>query len=266
MTDFFNGRSVWITGASSGIGEALALQLAARGASLLLSSRREEVLEQLRLRLANPDIHRVISLDLARPEQVYEQVSTLVAEGLSIDILINNAGISQRGRAQDTALDVDRKIMEVNYLGTVALTKAVLPALLKSRAGIVATITSVSGLIGSQGRAAYSAAKHALMGFMEALRAELHSQGVQVTVACPGWVKTQISINSLDEVGAALGRMEPRIAQGISAERCAQEFLLAIEKGRDQVIIGRGVSVLAPSVKRFFPRLFRRLNRKQVYR
>ena len=266
MEDYFAGRRVWITGASSGIGAALAVLLAARGAKLILSARRVEVLQQLRQGLVNPDAHQIICLDLAQPERLYSEVSALVAAGLQVDVLINNAGISQRGRAQDTALSVDRKIMEVNYLGTVALTKAVLPALLASPSAVVATISSVSGLMASQGRAAYSAAKHALMGFMEALRAELHSQGIQVTVACPGWVQTQISINALNEVGVSVGKMEPRIATGISPERCAREFLRAIETGKDEVIIGRGVSVLAPTVKRFLPALFRRLNRQRVYR
>ena len=181
MEDYFAGRRVWITGASSGIGAALAVLLAARGAKLILSARRVEVLQQLRQGLVNPDAHQIICLDLAQPERLYSEVSALVAAGLQVDVLINNAGISQRGRAQDTALSVDRKIMEVNYLGTVALTKAVLPALLASPSAVVATISSVSGLMASQGRAAYSAAKHALMGFMEALRAEMYRQKIQVT-------------------------------------------------------------------------------------
>ena len=266
MTDFFKGRRIWITGASSGIGEALAIQLAERGAQLILSARRVEVLESLRQRLSNPDQHQVIVLDLAQPEMLFKQVQAHIASGLKLDILINNAGISQRGLAQNTALAVDRMLMEVNYLGTVAMTKAVLPALLKEQGAIVATVASVAGLVGSQGRSSYSATKHALMGFMESLRAELYTHGVQVTVACPGWVKTQISINALDEVGAPLGTMDPTIAQGIPAELCAAQFLNAIEKGKAQVVIGRGFSVLAPIIKRFFPGWYRRINSKQVYR
>lgn len=265
MNDFYRGRRVWITGASSGIGEALALQLAQRGAELILSARREAVLEQLRARLPQPERHRVVGLDLADAEALYKKVRGHLADGLAVDLLINNAGLSQRGRAEHTHLAVDRKLMEVNYLGTVAMTKAAMPALLASKRGCVATVASVSGLLGSQGRSSYSAAKHALMGFMEALRAEMHDK-LQVTLACPGWVNTQISANSLNEVGLPLGYTEPRIAAGISAERCASEILRAIEKGRDQVVIGRGTSAWAPTLKRFLPGLFRFINHRQAYR
>lgn len=265
MSDFYRGRRVWVTGASSGIGEALAVQLAHRGAELILSARRQALLEGLRARLPHPERHRVIGLDLADAEALYRTVRGHIDGGLAVDLLINNAGLSQRGRAEHTHLAVDRKLMEVNYLGTVAMTKAVMPALLASGRGCVATVASVSGLLGSQGRSSYSAAKHALMGFMEALRAEMHDR-LQVTLACPGWVNTQISVNSLNEVGQPLGYTEPRIAAGISAERCAREILLAIEKRRDQVVIGSGTSAWAPTLKRFLPRLFRFMNHRQAYR
>lgn len=266
MTNFYNGRKVWLTGASSGIGEALAYQLAEQGAELVLSSRRKEALLALCKRLPHPHRHEVLVLDLAHPEALFKQVTDEVERGRRVDLLINNAGISQRGRAEDTRIEVDRKLLEVNYLGTVAMTKALLPTLLSSERGIVATVASVSGLVGSQGRSTYSAAKHALIGFMESLRAEMYSKGLQVTVVCPGWVNTQISINALNEVGQPLGKMEPCIAKGISAEMCARKILLAIKRGRDQAVIGSGMSVLAPAIKRFFPGLFQRLNRKQAYR
>lgn len=264
MADFFEGKRVWLTGASSGIGEALARQLAARGAHLTLCARRRAQLEQLRATLPKPDNHTIEVLDLSQPETVLNCVRALVANQ-SVDLLINNAGITQRGRADETQFSVDRRVMEVNYLGAVAITKALLPKLLASGRGIVASVASVSGLVGSQGRSAYCASKHALMGFMESLRAETHGQ-LQVTVACPGWVKTQISMNSLTPDGVPLGIMEPGIESGISAEECARAILDAIEQGRDQVIIGRGISALAPMVKRFFPGIFKRMNRKRAYR
>lgn len=264
MADFFEDKRVWLTGASSGIGEALARQLAARGAHLTLCARRRPQLEQLRAVLPNADNHTVQVLDLSQPEAVFHSVRALVADQ-TVDLLINNAGITQRGRADETQFSVDRRVMEVNYLGAVAITKALLPKLLTSGRGIVASVASVSGLVGSQGRSAYSASKHALMGFMESLRAETHGQ-LQVTVACPGWVKTQISINSLTPEGVPLGQMEPGIESGISADDCARAILDAIEQGRDQVIIGRGISALAPMVKRFFPGIFKRMNRKRAYR
>ncbi len=264
MADFFAGRHIWLTGASSGIGAALAQLLAERGAHLTLCARRQSVLEQVRAGLAHPERHRVMVLDLAAPEDVLAQVQGR-AEADPVDMLINNAGIAQRGRADETHFSVDRRVMEVNYLGAVAMTKALMPALVASGRGVVASVASVSGLLGSQGRSAYSASKHALMGFMESLRAEMHGK-LQVTVACPSWVKTQISVNSLTPTGDALGVMEPGIANGLSAEACAVAILDAIERGRDQVVIGKGISALAPTVKRFFPSIFTRMNRNRVYR
>ncbi|UTA46821.1 SDR family oxidoreductase [Simiduia sp. 21SJ11W-1] len=264
MADFFSNKHVWITGASSGIGEALARELAARGAYLTLCARRESVLNALREQLPNAEHHRVLVLDLAQPEALFEQVRAAAA-GCEVDILINNGGISQRGRADETAFAVDRRVMEVNYLGSVAMTKALMPKLVAASHGVVATVASVSGLVGSQGRSAYSASKHALMGFMESLRAEMHGK-LQVTVACPGWVHTQISVNSLTASGEPLGKMEPGIANGLSAEACARAFLHAIARGRDEIVIGKGISALAPTVKRFLPAVFKRMNRKRAYR
>ena len=262
----FSDRVIWITGASSGIGEALAVELAKRGARLILSSRRREALESVRERLTNPKSHWIVPLDLGVPESLQAVVDATLPEVGRVDILINNGGVSQRSLARETELSVDRRLIEVNYLGTVAMTKAVLPAMLKRQSGWIVAVSSVAGKVGSQMRSGYSGSKHAVVGFMDCLRAELWSSGIRVLVACPGWVKTNISLNALNAKGERDNIMDESIAGGISAEVCALAIIRALEKGRDEVIIGKGLSRLAPTVKRFLPGLLNQINRRNAFR
>lgn len=260
-----NDRVIWITGASSGIGEALAVELARRGARLILSSRRREALESVRERLNSPQSHWIVPLDLGRPESLQAIVDATLPEVGRVDILINNGGVSQRSLAHETELSVDRRLMEVNYLGTVAMTKAVLPDMLKHQAGWIVAVSSVAGKVGSQMRSGYSGSKHAVVGFMDCLRAELWSAGIRVLVACPGWVRTNISLNALNAKGDSENIMDKTTAGGISAEACALAIIRALEKGRDEVIIGKGLSRLAPTVKRFLPGLLNQINRRKAF-
>jgi short-subunit dehydrogenase len=262
----FSDRVIWITGASSGIGEALAVELAKRGARLILSSRRRDALESVRERLSNPSAHWIVPLDLGRPESLQAIVDATLPEVGKVDVLINNGGVSQRSFAQETELSVDRRLMEVNYLGTVAMTKAVLPAMLERQSGWIVAVSSVAGKVGSQMRSGYSGSKHAVVGFMDCLRAELWSAGIRVLVACPGWVQTNISLNALNAKGEPENIIDQTIAGGISAEACALAIIHALEKGRDEVIIGKGLSRLAPTVKRFLPGLLNRVNRRKAFR
>lgn len=260
---YFHEKTVWLTGASSGIGLAMAEQLAAAGARLILTARRADVLEQVRQNLPNPDLHRVLPLDLSQPEQAVEQARNALGE-TQIDILINNAGVSQRSKILDTDLSVYRQLMEIDYFAVVALTKLVLPAMVARRSGQIVTVSSVAGKVGTKLRSGYNGAKFGVLGFMDSLRAETAEYGLTITSILPGFINTQVAHNSLTGDGSPLGHEDPDNAGGISADECARRSLRAIAKGKAEVVVGSGVSKLAPFLQRFCPGLVRRMvaNRK----
>lgn len=253
--------AVWVTGASSGIGEALARELARRGARLALSARRTDRLEALRDELGESDRHLVLPLDLAKSEAIPAAAEAVLAWAGSIDVMVHNAGVSQRSLVPETDLAVDRRIMEVNYFGTVALTKAVLPAMLEAGGGRFVVVTSLVGKIGTPLRSGYAASKHALHGFFDSLRAELHDQGIRVTLACPGFIKTELPMAALTGDGTPQGTMDRAQREGYPADRCAREILRAAERDRDEVLIG-GKEKYAVYLKRFLPGLFSRIIRR----
>ncbi len=258
---FFEGKTVWLTGASSGIGEAVAYALAAQGARLILSARRVEKLRAVQAACANPERHLILPLDLADPASIAAAVPQALAHSGAIDVLINNGGISQRGQAAETDLAVDRRIMEVNFFGTIALTKAVLPSMLERGAGHIAVVSSLVGKFGSPKRSAYAASKHALHGFFDSLRAEIHDAGLRVTLICPGYVRTDVSRNALKADGSAYGIMDDGQRNGLAPERCAAKILRALERGKAEVYIG-GQETAAVYLKRFWPGLLNRILRK----
>lgn len=259
-----DGKVVWITGASSGIGEALARACRAEGASLVLSSRRSDELERVASSLTpvRDDTVLVLPFDMSDTDGGLKVTETVIRKFGRIDILVNNAGVSQRSYVRDTPLEVDRKIMEVNFFGTVALTKAVLPHMLDRKSGRIIVISSISGKFGFYLRSAYSASKHALHGFFESLRMEVHKDDVKVMLVCPGKIRTNISVNALTSEGMAHNVMDAGQAEGIPAEVCAARILKGIFRDEEEVFIGGG-EMKAVWIKRFFPRLFSRIIRKQ---
>ena len=259
----FNNKVVWITGASSGIGEALAIEIANKGAKLILSARRIDELHRVKssLELQDDDI-MVLPLDLANTSTIDELTHKVIAKFGRIDLLINNGGISQRSLTKETTIDIDRKIMEVNFFGTIALTKSVLPYMIKQKSGHIIVISSIAGKFGFYLRSAYSASKHALHGFFESMRMEIQGDNVQVLIVCPGKIRTNISVNALTSQGTKHNHMDPSTEQGISAEACAKQILVAIEKNKEELFVG-GKELRAIWVKRFFPTLFSKLIKKQ---
>ncbi|WP_417664756.1 SDR family oxidoreductase [Pseudidiomarina donghaiensis] len=255
---YFQGKTVWLTGASSGIGLAMAEQLAEAGAHLILTSRRAETLEQVRLSLAHPERHRVLALDLSQPETAAQQAQAQLVDQV-IDILINNAGVSQRSLILDTDMAVYRQLMEIDYFGVIALTKLVLPRMVERRSGHIVTVSSVAGKVGTKLRSGYNGAKFGVIGFMDSLRAEMKQHELVVTSILPGFINTQVAHNSLTGDGSALGHEDPDNAGGISAEECARQSLQAIAKRKAEVVVGSGVSKLAPFLQRFLPGLVRRM-------
>ena len=260
--DKFSDRVVWITGASSGIGKALAVELARRGARIVLSSRKLDELNAVKKDLPRAESHFVLPLDLGSGSSFNAETEQVVMQFKRIDYLFNCGGISQRSAAAETQLEVDRKIMEVNYFGTIALTKAVLPIMQKQRSGHIIAISSIAGKFGFFLRSAYSASKHALHGFFESLYLEEEKKNIKVTIACPGKINTNISLNALTGDGKAHDVMDHNQETGMSAEECARQILKAVEKGKIEVLIGNK-EIKAVTLKRFFPSLFWKVIRKQ---
>lgn len=256
----FQDQVAWITGASSGIGEALAYALSAQGARLVLSARRAEELERVRQQCTNMDAHFVLPLDLTKldaaplAQQVFERFGR-------IDYLIHSGGVSQRSTVIETSMAVQRRMMEINYFGAIALTQAVLPAMLARKSGHFVVISSLSGKISTPRRSAYAASKHALHGFFDALRAEVYQEGLRVTIVCPGYIKTNLSFNALTGEGGTHGQMDPTQAKGLAPATLAARILQAIDRQEEELLVG-GKEVLAVYLKRFFPRLYSRMIRR----
>jgi len=259
---FFKNKIVWITGASSGIGEALVYELAKQNAIIIISSNQENELKRVKDNVEKNGAQCFIHfLDITDIEGISQATNQIINQFGKIDVLINNAGISQRSLIVETSIDLDRKIMEINYFGTIALTKAVLPYMIKQNSGYIAVTSSISGKFGFPLRSAYSAAKHALHGFFETLRSEVYNHNIKVLIAFPGRVQTNISLHALTKDGTAHGEMDKGQAGGITSEKCAKQYLKAIEKDKKEVLIG-SVELLMVYIHKFFPNLFYKLARK----
>ena len=241
----FQGRVVWITGASSGIGEALAYAMMRRGARLVLSSNEPEELERVKgaCVLEGSEV-MALPLDLAAFSKMQMKTKQVLDRFGRVDVLVNNGGISQRSLAKDTRIETDQKLMDIDFMGHVALTKAVLPSMLNRKCGHIVVTTSLAGLMGIPLRSAYCAAKHALHGFFDALRAEVWRENIKVTLICPAAVRTDISINALVGDGGKYKKMDNLMAKGISPETCAVQIIKAIIKGKELALVGAGKNML----------------------
>ncbi|MDF1630321.1 MAG: SDR family oxidoreductase [Alcanivoracaceae bacterium] len=257
----FANQVVWITGASSGIGEALAMEFSRYGARVVLSARRADELERVRQRLVWPENHLVLALDMEDPSAFCEAADNVRAHFGRLDILVNNAGISQRSRVMETDIGVDRRVMEINFFGVIGLTKAVLPWFREQGAGRVVVISSLVGELPTPMRSAYCASKHALHGWFESLRAEEYDNGLRVLMVLPGFVRTQVSVNAVTADGSSHGKMDDYQQQGTPAEVCAERIIHAVQRDRAQVIIA-GREGLAIWLKRWFPGIYRAIIRR----
>lgn len=260
----YKDKVVWITGASSGIGEALAKAFAAEGAKLVLSARRKEELLRVQQECKLGDDRAfVLPLDLSDTSNINAVTQQIIDRFGRIDVLVNNGGFSQRAYAQETPIDIDRKIMEVNFFGQVAVTKSALPFMLKQHAGHIVVVSSISGKFGFFLRSAYSASKHALHGFFESLRLETEKEGIKVLLAVPGKIRTNISLHAVKSDGTSHAKMDKSQEDGMPAETCAAIILDAMKKNKEEILIG-GKETKAVWIKRHFPKLFGRIIRKQT--
>lgn len=254
-----SGKVIWVTGASSGIGEALALALGkVAGTRLILSARSVDKIELLRAQFPDPERVRTLPLDLTAAGGHKHTVAEAILLFGRVDILINNAGISQRSLILETDMAVYRKLMEVNYFGTIALTKALLPHFIERQQGHFVTVTSLMGKFGSPLRSGYCAAKHALHGFFDVLRLEHEKDGVLVTMICPGFVATNIARNALLADGREQQTDDMATSGGMDPGRFARKMISVITRQKYEFYIG-GREVAGIYLKRFMPRLLHRV-------
>ncbi len=254
-------KIIWITGASSGIGEALCYQLNEAGAKLIISSRSSEGLYLVKSKcLKNQlDIH-VLPLDLENTSDLKDKAQAALHIFGKIDIIIHSGGLSQRALAIDTTLTVAQKIMNINFWGSVALTQALLPSMISNKSGHIVVISSLVGKFGTRFRSAYSASKHALHGYFDSLRSEIDPE-IRISIICPGFIKTNVTINALTADGSSQNTMDDAQANGMSADDCAAEIIRAIKSEKEEVYIG-GKEKYAVLLKRFLPGIFSKLLRK----
>lgn len=258
----FKNKVVWITGASSGIGKTLAIELSKRSLKLIISSRNEKELLKVKQLCINQENVAILPLDLEK----YEEMELITNKALNlfgtIDILFNNGGISQRSLAKDTSITVDKRIMDINYLGTIALTKALLPHFIEKNCGHFVITSSIVGKVATPLRSSYSASKHALHGFFDSLRAEVYKNNIKVLIACPGFVQTNISINALTEDGTPQKSIDSATKNGLTPKAFVQQLIKAVEKEKNEVYIGGFKEKLAILVQRISPKLISKIIRK----
>ena len=255
----FHNKVVWITGASSGIGEALAYAFAAEGALLVLSARREEELQRVAKACGNA---YVLPFDMLSLAEHTDRVNDIIKTYGRIDYLVLNAGVSQRSFMKDTEFDVYRRLFEVNFFSIVSLTQAVLPIFTAQKSGVFVPIASVAGRISTPRRAAYGATKHALIGFFDSVRAEVFADGIRVTTILPGYIKTNISLHAMNEKGEAYGKMDPNQAKGLDPNFTAEKILQAILARENEFFVGGFLEGFGLFVKRFFPSIMPFMLRK----
>lgn len=256
MVKSFENKTVWITGASSGIGEAVALEISKEKANLILSGRNKNALEWVAgMCKSNGCKVQLVPFDLADEDSVNKAAENVLASNERIDCLYHFGGISQRSFASETPLFVDRKIFEVNYFGTIALTKAVLPLMISQGGGQIAVTSSIVGKFGFPYRSSYSASKQALHGFFESLRAESVKHNIKVSVIIPGRIKTNISINAVNKDGTAHAQMDKGQDSGKPADVTARIIIRKLKRQKKEILVG-GKELIMVHIRRFLPSLF----------
>jgi len=252
----------WITGASSGIGKSLVLYILEKGGKVVLSSRNESKLHEIAKESnVSENNYLVLPLDLENIGNTTKLADSVISKFSKIDYLVNNGGISQRSIVSETPIEIDRKVMEVNFFGTVALTKAVLPIMNKQQSGHIAIVSSVVGKFGFPLRSAYSASKHALHGFFESLRAENIENNIKVSIVIPGRINTFISNNSITKDGSKHGKLDDGQANSMSPDKAAPIIIKGILKEKKEILVG-GKELLMVHFRRWIPSLFYYLSNK----
>jgi dehydrogenase/reductase SDR family protein 7B len=254
----FNNKVCWITGASSGIGAALAHSLNGLGARLILSARNKDRLENVKVGSPYPDNITILPFDMEETESLVTITHKAWNLFKGIDYIFLNAGMAVRDMIIDTDMEMVHKVMNINFFSNVMLTKTLLPLMQSHGQGCFVVTSSLCGKFGIPKLGAYSASKHALHGFYESLRAEYESDGIKVTMITVGFVRTNITLNALKGNGSVYGKMQDAVAAGVSPESCSRDIIRAVARGKYEVLVGafEKYSVL---IKRFFPGLLRKV-------
>jgi short-subunit dehydrogenase len=256
-------KTVWITGASSGIGEALAIVCAREGANLVLTARRAEELIRVAGKTGLPEeAILILPADLYQYDEVNSLTEKVMARFGRVDVLFNNAGISSRALAIESPVEIDRKVMDIDYFSVIALTKSVLPIMIRQNSGHIVVTSSVVGKIGTPLRSAYAAAKHALHGFFDSIRQEVIDYGVNITIVCPGYIRTQISVNAITPTGEKFNKMSRNQQKGVDPLVMASKMVNAVHHKKNELIYG-GIEVLGIYLARFSPGLLNRYLHKK---
>lgn len=255
---YFSNKIVLITGASSGIGEALAYDFARQNSTVLLCARNERELQRVKESMASPCEYVVC--DITDYAAVDAMVDYILKKYGRVDVLVNNAGISQRGLVYETDYSVDERIMRLNFLSAVYLTKKLLPGMVARKSGDIIVISSVSGKFGFWQRSAYAASKHALQGFFETLQIELRPFHIHTLIVSPGGVKTNISKNALSSDGTPHGKLDDLQKRGMTAEALSRKIIAAAAAHKRQLLAGSG-EVYLYYIKKWIPRLFFKIAR-----
>ncbi len=255
INKIFNDKVCWITGASGGIGAALAATLNQLGARLILSSRDPEHLEQVKDCCSQPERITILPCDMEQTPALPDIALQAWEIFDGIDYVFLNAGIAVRDTVINTQMDLVQKVMNVNFFSNVAISKALLPMMIKRGSGCFVVTSSICGKFGVPKLSAYAASKHALHGFYESLRVEYENAGIRVTIVTSGLVKTNITVNALTGNGNRYGKMQESVANGIAPEKCARGILQAVAHEKREALIG-GIDKYGVLIKRFFPGLF----------
>ena len=259
MTLDWARQRVWITGATSGLGRALALTLGQQGTSLVLSGRNADALTALASELGplrEGQTVDAVAFDLAEKQNYQTLVTSTVAKTGRIDIMVHNAGLSQKGFFRETEAEVEETLWRVNYQSTVELTKALLPYMIEWGGGQIVVVGSIAGRYGAPYLTTYSATKHALYGFYESLRYEVEQHGVSVLMVTPGFIKTDIARKALNERGEAALQDSKAQANGIPPAQAAQKMVKAMSKKKNGTLYIGKLELLFLPISQLSPRLF----------
>jgi len=257
----FKNKTIWLTGASSGIGEACAYLFAREKANLILTALEEDKLQEVQKKCVSLGGKcEILPYDLSNIDEIPALVESALQFFGRIEIMFNNAGISQRAKAGETSFEVDKKIMDVNFFAPLRIAKLLISQMIENGGGTFVTTTSISGRFGFPLRSAYCASKHALYGFFETIHAEYYNQNIRCVMVCPGRVQTNISYYALEKNGAQHGKLDAGQKNGIPVEKAAKRIVRAIRKQKPEVLVG-GKELLLVYIKRFFPALYRKISR-----